>query len=191
MSHETPRRSDTSAPLPVAHIEQVILLLRGERVILDVDLAILYGVSTGVLIQAMKRNLERFPRDFMFQLTAEEFAAVKARPGSMDGIGTHGGRRHPPYAFTEHGVAMLSGVLRSRRAVQVNIEIMRAFVRLRRLLATHEDLARKLDELERRYDGHFRVVFDTIRQLMSSPTVPARRRIGFGPEDRGGSGEGS
>jgi hypothetical protein len=160
-------------------------------VILDVDLAVLYGVSTGILIQAMKRNLERFPRDFMFQLTAEEFAAAKARPGSMDGVGTHGGRRHLPYAFTEHGVAMLSGVLRSRRAVQVNIEIMRAFVRLRRLLATHEDLARKLDELERRYDGPSRAVFDTIGQLMPPPTAPARRRIGFGPEDQGGSGAGS
>lgn len=127
----------------------------------------------------------------MFQLSAEEFAAVKARPGPAGGVGKHGGRRHLPYAFTEHGVAMLSGVLRSRRAVQVNIEIMRAFVRLRRLLATHEDLARKLEELERKYDGHFRVIFDTIRQLMAPPTVPARRRIGFGPEDRGGSGSGS
>jgi hypothetical protein len=139
----------------------------------------------------VKRNLERFPRDFMFQLTAEEFAAVTARPGSARGIGAHGGRRHLPYAFTEHGVAMRSSVLRSRRAVQVNIEIMRAFVRLRRLLSSHEDLARKFDELEQKYDGHFRVVFDTIRQLMSPPTVPARRRIGFGPEDRDINGPGS
>jgi hypothetical protein len=191
MNHEPPRRSDPTAPLPAAHIELVILMLRSEKVILDADLAGLYSVSTGTLIQAVKRNLERFPRDFMFQLTAEEFAAVTARPGSARGIGAHGGRRHLPYAFTEHGVAMRSSVLRSRRAVQVNIEIMRAFVRLRRLLSSHEDLARKFDELEQKYDGHFRVVFDTIRQLMSPPTVPARRRIGFGPEDRDINGPGS
>lgn len=124
----------------------------------------------------MKRNAERFPEDFMFQLTPAEARALRSQPGiSKAG---RGGRRYPPYAFTEHGVAMLSAVLRSERAVQVSIEIVRTFVRLRTILATHADLARKLVALEKKYDSQFRVVFDAIRELMTPPTRP-RRQIGF------------
>ncbi len=156
-------------------IESAILLLRGQRVMLSTDLAQLYGVEPRVLVQAVKRNIERFPPDFMFQLSRDEAARLKSQSvtSSWGGI-----RRAMPYAFTEQGVAMLSSVLRSPRAVQVNIEIMRAFVRLRQLLATHADLAQRLDELERKYDKQFRVVFDAIRQLMTPPE-PKRTRIGF------------
>jgi len=152
-----------------------ILLLRGQRVMLDADLAALYGVQTKVLLQATKRNRERFPADFMFQLTAAEFANLRSQIVTSS---SWGGRRHAPYVFTEQGVAMLSSVLRSARAIQVNIEIMRAFVELRALLTTHADLARKLAALERKYDARFRVVFDAIRQLMAPPAGKGRR-IGF------------
>lgn len=138
------------------------------------DLASLYGVTPGALIQATKRNHLRFPDDFMFQLSGEEFANLK----SQIVISSWGGPRARPYAFTEQGVAMLSSVLRSRRAVRVNVEIMRTFVRLRRFAAGRVDLERKFSELERRYDGQFRVVFDAIRELMAPPQSP-RRRIGF------------
>jgi len=124
---------------------------------LDAVLAELYGVETRSLVQAVQRNRERFPADFMFQLTAEEHEGLRSQVVISKG---RGGRRYPPYAFTEQGVAMLSSVLRSPRAVQVNIEIMRAFVRLREMLASHRDLARRLDELEQRYDAQFRAVFD-------------------------------
>jgi hypothetical protein len=155
-----------------------------------------YGVETRVLIQAIKRNAERFPPDFMFQLTKEEVDLLRSqfvisssenRGGSeilrsqfvISKIGDpRGGRRYPPYAFTEQGVAMLSSVLHSPRAIAVNIEIMRTFIRLRRMLASHADLARKLEALEKKYDAQFRVVFDAIRQLMA-PLLPKRRRIGF------------
>jgi hypothetical protein len=142
---------------------------------LDADLAALYGLPTKVLIQAVKRNLERFPPDFMIQLTTAEFENLRSQFAASS---QWGGRRYPPYAFTEQGVAMLSGVLRSKRAVRVNIEIVRTFVRLRHLLSSHKDLAHKLGELEQRYDAQFRVVFDAIRQLMSAPETK-RRRIGF------------
>jgi phage regulator Rha-like protein len=144
---------------------------------LSTDLAELYGVEPRVLVQAVKRNIERFPEDFMFQLNEEEFSDLKSQfvTSSWGGI-----RRAAPYAFTEQGVAMLSSVLRSKRAVQVNVEIMRAFVRLRRMLATHEDLARKLDALEKKYDSQFKAVFDAIRQLMAPPEQK-RRHIGFRP----------
>ena len=142
---------------------------------LDADLAALYGVQTKVLLQATKRNRERFPADFMFQLTAAEFANLRSQIVTSS---SWGGRRHAPYVFTEQGVAMLSSVLRSARAIQVNIEIMRAFVELRALLTTHADLARKLTALERKYDARFRVVFDAIRQLMTPPAGKGRR-IGF------------
>ena len=142
---------------------------------LDSDLAELYGVETKVLVQAVKRNIERFPADFMFQLTKKEFNDLRSQSVTSS---QWGGRRYPPFAFTEQGVAMLSSVLRSKRAVKVNVEIMRAFVRLRRMLSTHADLARKLDNLERKYDAQFMVVFDAIRQLMKPPE-PKRRRIGF------------
>lgn len=143
---------------------------------LDANLAELYGVTTGALNQAIKRNAERFPEDFMFQLTAEEYNSLISqiaisKPG-------RGGRRKLPYAFTEQGVAMLSSVLNSERAIQVNIAIMRAFVLLRRMLLSHEDLARKVDALEKKYDTQFKVVFDAIRALMEPPKPP-RRRIGF------------
>ena len=141
---------------------------------LSIELANLYQVEPRALIQAIKRNLNRFPGDFMFQLTAEEWENLK----SQFVISSWGGVRTPPYAFTEQGVAMLSSVLNSDRAVQVNIEIMRAFVRLRQLLASNADLARKLETLEKKYDAQFKVVFDAIRQLMSPPAKP-RQEIGF------------
>ena len=161
-----------------ARIAQTIRTIRGERVMLDFDLASLYGVETRVLTQAVRRNIARFPVDFMFQLNAPELETLRSQSVISR---SWGGRRHRPYAFTEQGVAMLSSVLRGPRAVAVNVEIMRAFVRLRRMLASHTGLARRLDELERRYDGQFRAVFDAIRQLMQPPE-PERRRIGFRPE---------
>jgi len=161
--------------IPVDKIEKAILLIRGQKVMLDADLAELYGVETKVLVQAVKRNLERFAEDFMFQLSQEEFAILRSQfVTSSD----WGGRRYRPYAFTEQGVAMLSGVLRSPRGIQVNIEIMRAFIRLRRMLAGHVELARKLDALEKKYDAQFKQVFEAIRQLMT-PREPKRRPIGF------------
>jgi phage regulator Rha-like protein len=165
----------------VERIEQAILLIRNQKVMLDGDLAVLYEVQTKQLVRAVKRNLSRFPLDFMFQVTEDEFETLRCQFGTSS---QWGGRRYPPYAFTEQGVAMLSSVLRSERAVQVNIEIMRAFVRLRRILASHADLARKLDTLEKKYDAQFKVVFDAIRQLMT-PQVPKRRPIGFRVGDKG------
>lgn len=160
-------------------IEGRIFLARGHRVMLDVDLAELYGVQTRALVQGVKRNLERFPSDFMFRLRPEEAADLRSQIVTSRSKGGWGGRRYAPYAFTEQGVAMLSSVLRSPRAVRVNIEIMRAFVRLRNVLAAHADLARKLDEMEQKYDGQFRVVFEAIRGLMREPKEPKRPRIGF------------
>ena len=162
-------------PIPAEKIERRILLLRGEKVILSFDLAELYGVPPKVLVQAVKRNVDRFPRDFMFQLNLQEVRNLKSQIVTSSWGGP---RRATPYAFTEEGVAMLSSVLRSKRAVQVNIEIMRAFVRLRRLLASHKDLARQLEDLERKYDAQFKVVFDAIRELMT-PVPPKPHRIGF------------
>jgi hypothetical protein len=145
-------------------------------VLLDVHLANLYGVDVRVLNQAVRRNIERFPEDFMFQLTAEEQVSLRSQFVISN---SRGGRRYLAFAFTEQGVAMPSSVLRSPQAVQVNIEIMRTFVKLRRFLHSNEDLSRKLDSLERRYDGQFRVVFRAIRELMLSPATNPRRRIGF------------
>jgi hypothetical protein len=156
-------------------VEGLILLIRGEKVILDRDLAVLYGVETRSLVQAVTRNIGRFPADFLFQLNRRECTILTSQIVMSNG---RGGRRHLPYAFTEQGVAMLSSVLRSTQAVQVNIEIMRAFVRLRRMLASHAELARKLDALEDEYDAQFRIVFDAIRELMRPPD-PDTRRIGF------------
>ena len=144
---------------------------------LDADLADLYGVSTKRLNEAVRRNAERFPEDFMFQLSREEVDSLRSQIATLKtGRGRH--RKFLPYAFTEQGVAMLSGVLHSPRAIQVNIAIMRAFVRMRRMLVSHEELARKVDSLEKQYDEQFRVVFDAIRALMEPPKAP-RRRIGF------------
>lgn len=156
-------------------IERHILLIRGEKVMLDADLATLYEVETRVLTQAVKRNLGRFPADFMFQLSKEEFDHLRSQTVTS----SWGGRRYPPYAFTEQGVAMLSSVLRSERAVQVNVEIMRAFVRLRQMLESNKELARKLDALEQKYDQQFKIVFDAIRQLMTPPDPKQKRPIGF------------
>ncbi|MBI4810693.1 MAG: ORF6N domain-containing protein [Ignavibacteriales bacterium] len=166
------------ALIPIEVIEKKIFLLRGQKVMLDKDIAELYGVETYNLNKAVKRNIDRFPIDFMFQLTEEEFKNLIFHFG----ISKWGGTRKLPYAFTEQGVAMLSSVLRSKRAVQVNIEIMRAFVKLRELLATHKELARKLEELEKKYDSQFKIVFEAIHQLMLPPEKP-KRQIGFRVEE--------
>jgi len=166
----------------VERIERSILLIRGQKVILDADIAGLYCVETFNLNKAVKRNIDRFPEDFMFQLTKEEADSLRFQTGMSKPKG-RGGRRYLPYAFTEQGVAMLSSVLRSPRAIHVNIEIMRAFVKLRKILASHAELARKLAEMERKYDAQFRVVFDAIRQLMAPPRR-RRRPIGFIPEQK-------
>ena len=167
--------------IPSERIEKRIFILRSQRVMLSNDLADLYQVEPRVLVQAVKRNLDRCPEDFMFQLSKEEFSHLK----SQIVISSWGGlRRATPYAFTEQGVAMLSSILRSKRAIEVNIEIMRAFVRLRRMLSSHAELARKLEALERKYDAQFKVVFDAIRQLMEPP-APKRRPIGFRVGDKG------
>ena len=166
----------SSALIPKERIEQHICLLRSEKVMLSTHLARLYQVAPRALVQAVKRNADRFPKDFMFQLTSEEFRNLKSQivTSSWGGL-----RRATPYAFTEQGVAMLSSVLRSRRALRVNIEIMRTFVHLRRLLASNEQLAQKLALLEKKYDAQFKVVFDPIRELMKPPE-PKHRPIGFG-----------
>ena len=160
---------------PIEKIEKLIFLVRGQKIMLSTHLAELYGVESRVLVQAVKRNIERFPEDFMFQLSDGEFENLK----SQFVISSWGGmRRAKPYAFTEQGVAMLSSVLRSKRAVLVNIEIMRSFVKLREMLATHKDLDRKLTKLERKYDDQFKVVFEVIRQLMAPPDKKVKK-IGF------------
>lgn len=166
--------------VPSERIAHSILLLRGQKVLLDADLAELYGVETRVLVQAVKRNLDRFPEDFMFQLDTEEAAALRSQ--SVISNAGRGGRRYAPYAFTEQGVAMLSSVLSSPQAIAVNIEIMRAFVRLREVLAGNKELAAKLGELERKLKGHDQAIagiLDAIRQLMAPPPAPKKRPIGF------------
>ncbi len=155
-------------------IEKRILLIRGQKVMLDFHLAELYQVETKALKRAVKRNRERFPEDFCFELSGEELENLRYHFGTS----SWGGRRYSSYAFTDQGVAMLSSVLHSKRAVQVNIAIIRAFVRLRELLSTHKDLARMLEELEKKYDSQFRVVFEAIRKLMTLPEPP-KKRIGF------------
>ncbi len=195
----------SSTLIPAERIERRILLVRGQKVLLDFQLAELYEVETKALNQAVKRNLERFPEDFMFQLSEEEAEAIlrsqivtscsdeQPKPLKTKGVSTnlksqivtsswdenYGGRRFLPYAFTEQGVAMLSSVLRSPRAVQVNIAIMRTFVQLRQLLSSHADLAKKLASLESKYDQQFKAVFDAIRELMEPPTAAQKREIGF------------
>lgn len=166
MSRTTAKRQD---------VLKSIVVVRGQKVILDADLASMYGVATKVLMQAVKRNRDRFPRDFMFLLSTREFSNLRSQIVTSS---SWGGRRTRPYAFTEHGVAMLSSVLRSPRAVRVNIEVMRAFVKLRRVFDEHRDLARRLDDLEKRYDSNFQVVFDAIRKLIEEPARP-QRRIGY------------
>ena len=161
--------------IPVDQIESIIFLIRGQKVMLSPHLAELYNIEPRVLVQAVKRNIDRFPGDFMFQLSDDEFANLKSQIVTSSWGGP---RRANPYAFTEQGVAMLSSVLRSKRAIQVNIEIMRAFVRLRQMLAAHSGLERKLSALEKKYDKQFKIVFDAIRALMSQPEKN-KKRIGF------------
>jgi hypothetical protein len=161
--------------VPVERIERVILSIRGEKVMLDSDLAELYGVLTGALNQAVKRNLGRFPPDFMFRLTEAEKAEVVT---NCDNLAKLRFSPHLPYAFTEHGALMLANVLNSERAAQTSVQVVRAFVRLRQMLASNAELARKLDAMEKKYDAQFKVVFDAVRQLMSPPE-PKRREIGF------------
>jgi len=203
----TPARFDATTSVPnrsiamrrrpflsIDSVQSLIVLLRGHKVILDGDLAKMYKVEVRALVQAVKRNMERFPADFMFQLTLAEVQrlsrsqVVILKPqfpeniepsSSADRRGSN--RKYLPHAFTEQGIAMLSSVLRSPRAVQVNIEIMRAFVRLRQLLSSHEALAKKVDELEQKYDEQFRVVFDAIRELIREPPIESRP-IGFNRE---------
>jgi hypothetical protein len=179
---EAVNREKTLVPLEM--IEGRILLIRGQKVMLDRDLAMLYGVETRALNQAVRRNIERFPEDFILRLTREEIMRISQFVISS----VHPGIKTLKFsknvmAFTEHGVAMLSSVLNSPRAVQVNIQIMRTFAKLREIISQHKDLARRLDELEKNYDVKFKVVFDAIRQLMQSP-VPKRRPIGFHVGDK-------
>jgi hypothetical protein len=174
------------------NVAQLVFFIRGEKVMFDADLAMLYGVTTKALNQAVKRNSQRFPSDFMFQLTKTEHDNMRSQivTSSEDKkllrsqfvtSNPRGGARYRPYAFTEQGVAMLSSVLRSSRAVEVNIAIMRTFVQLRRLMDGNADLARKIESLEKKYDEQFSVVFAAIKQLITPPE-PAKKRIGFHPE---------
>jgi len=185
------------APNPES-ISRLVFVVRGERVLIDADLAVLYGVETGALNRAVRRNIRRFPEDFMFRLTASDWENLKCQVGisssptrtaSAKRLGSqsvtsiqHGGRRGIPYVFTEQGIAMLSSVLHSSRAVEVNIAIMRTFVQLRRLMDSNRDLARKIEAMEKKYDEHFAVVFEAIRQLVAddqSRKAQPNRRIGF------------
>ncbi len=155
--------------------EQCITRLRGQSILLDTDLAALYGVTVKRLNEQVKRNAKRFPKDFAFQLTAKEWENLKSHTATSSG---HGGRRKRPYAFTEHGAIMAANVLHSEQAETMSVAVVRAFVKLRRMALSVEGLARKVTALEQKYDDHFRVVFDAIRQLMTPPDPP-RRKIGF------------
>jgi hypothetical protein len=169
------------AIIPVERIEQAIYLLRGQKVMLDRDLAVLYGVETKRLKEQVRRNSDRFPEDFMFVLTPDEFANWRSHFATSNS--DRMGLRHAPMAFTEQGVAMLSSVLNSKRAIGVNIAIMRTFVKLRQMLDSHVQLAQKLAELEAKYDGQFRVVFEALNELMAPPESK-RRPIGFNVKER-------
>lgn len=186
----TENTSKLKALKPAIHIERYILFIRGEKVMFDSDLATLYEVETKVLTQAVKRNITRFPSDFMFQLSKEEYDHLKSQTVTSseevlrsqtvtleNGRGKH--RKYLPYVFTELGVAMLSSILRSERAVQVNVEIMRAFVRLRQMLVYNKELEQQFRDLELKYDKQFRMVFDAIHQLMTPPDSNQERQIGF------------
>jgi hypothetical protein len=157
-------------------IARVIYIVRGEKVMLDADLAVLYRVTTKQLNQQVRRNLDRFPTDFAFRLTREEFTILRSQ--IVTSSLAWGGRRYPPYAFTEHGAVMLASVLNSPIAVQASIQVVRAFIRLRELLISHKELAKRLDELEAKYDKQFAIVFEAIRQLMTPPEPP-QREFGF------------
>jgi hypothetical protein len=169
------RVKEMSKEIAVEVIATKILLIRGKRVMLDRDLAMLYEVDTSQLTRQVRRNIERFPEDFMFQLTKDEFQNLICQFGTS----SWGGTRKLPYAFTEQGVAMLSGVLHSKRAIRVNIQIMRAFIQLKRMLLTNASLRRKIEEMERKYDKQFAIVFQAIKQLLEPPPAKDRRIIGF------------
>ena len=181
--------TDKQAHVVMANIESKILFIRGQKVMLDANLAELYEVETKELNRAVKRNFERFPDDFMFQLSAEEFDNLRFQFGtsslkSQNGNSKWGGRRYPPYAFTEQGVAMLSSVLRSSRAIQVNIAIMRTFVQLRQMLSTNAELSRKLMAMEKNYDIKFKAIFEAIHQLMTPADPNKKHPIGFAPWEK-------
>jgi len=166
-----------SSIIPVERIERSIIMIRGKKVMLDIDLAEIYGVTTKRLNQQVGRNPERFPEDFMFQLTQEEFKRLRLQFATAN----FSMRRNAPFAFTEHGAVMLASVLNSPVAVDASVQVVRAFVKLRQLLATHADLARKLNAMEKKYDSQFAVVFKAIRELMEPP-VKKRKAIGFKAE---------
>jgi hypothetical protein len=161
--------------VPLEAIQNKIYLIRGQKVMLDNDLAALYQVSTKRLNEQVKRNLKRFPDDFMIRLTEEENNSLRSHFATLK-RGKH--KKYLPYAFTEQGVAMLSSILNSERAIQVNIAIMRAFIKLREVMSTHKELARKIDDMEKKYDAQFKVVFEAIRRLLTTPEKP-KKRIGF------------
>jgi len=171
---------ETGSIVPVERIHRSILLIRGHKIILDRDLADLYGVETKVLNRAVSRNIDRFPKDFMFKSNREEFENLRFHFGTS----SWGGRRYPPRAFTEQGVAMLSSVLRSKRAVEVNIAIMRTFVKLREILATNSALRRKIEAMERRYDEQFKLVFKILSEMVM-PTPKPKSQIGYLTESKG------
>jgi len=163
--------------IPAERITKKIYLIRGQKIMLDRDLAELYGVQTKVLKQAVRRNISRFPNDFMFELTDEEFQNWRSQivTSKSDRMGL----RYKPMAFTEQGVAMLSSVLNSKRAIQVNIQIMRAFTRLRQMLSTHDELKKKIESMEKKYDENFKIVFEAIKQLIEVEDKPKKKRIGY------------
>ena len=166
----------TLMAIPTERIERAILMIRGHKVMLDADLAVIYGVTTKRLNQQFRRNRTRFPEDFAFQLSADEFAILRSQFATSSS--GWGGRRYPPIAFTEHGAVMLASILNSDTAIATSVEIVRAFIRLREIVATHKELMRRLDELERKYDGQFAVVFDAIRQL-TRPAQSDKREMGY------------
>lgn len=168
--------------IPLERIAGHIYLLRGVKVMLDQELAALYGVETKQLVQAVKRHQRRFPDDFMFRLTFQEFANLRSQSVTSS---SWGGRRHPPYAFTEQGVAMLSSVLNSERAILVNIQIMRTFTKMRRMLEGYEELRARLQDMEANYDEQFRIVFEALRQLLEPPDPGPPRRLGFVTDPEG------
>lgn len=176
MPKDTSPSNLTPQLIPIESIERRILLIRGHNVMLDRDLAKMYGVSTKVFNQAVKRNRARFPKDFMFRLSEKEASALRSQFVALEkGRGRY--PKYAPHAFTEQGVAMLSSVLRSKRAIQVNIAIMRVFVRLRQILATHQELAWKIQE----HDRHIKAIFEVLQKLLEPPPLPPRRQIGFTP----------
>ncbi len=167
----------SSEIIPIERIQNSIYLIRKQKVMLDKDLATLYGVETKALIQAVKRNIERFPSDFTYQLTDKEFAILRSQIVTS----SWGGRRYNPYAFTEQGVAMLSSILRSKRAIEVNIAIMRTFVKLRQMLATNDLLRRKIESMERKYDENFQQVFAVLKNMLADEAKP-KKQIGYHTE---------